>query len=179
MACIAVALRGRRVCFADEGGLARRCSTLCVAVLCFEVEGSALHAGREVLEEVRRLLGIVSGEVKFRVVKRASRRRGVRLEEVMDLILSRCVGYGCACSHIEYEERLQKLKVELLVRAAGEAGARGSTLFLDEGLLPSRDSVLGRVRESVGAVYVKLRPSHRTPGVQLADVYAGFCASRG
>ena len=166
----------RVVCFADEAGLYKPCSTLCVAVLCFEVKDSAEKAGLEVIRFLRLLLGVRGrGELKYRVVARAASRQNLDVSQVASVIEERSLAAACKCRHLESVNELQAVKESLLREAMTRISVEATTLFVDEGLLASSDAVLGRVRRAIGIRAVKLGSSEKLAGIQLADIYAGYC----
>jgi len=168
------------VCFGDEGGGFRVCSRVCVALLCFEKTGGVAGTPRSLYEAVVGLLGWRRGELKWRSVKKAARRRGVEPLSVARLVLGSALAYSIAAGHLGDSREAQVLKDSLLLEAAeavaGCLGGRRVTLILDAHLATS-----GAIRSAarlLGASYARMVDSRRFLGVQLADIVAGACSER-
>ena len=116
--------------------------------------------------------------MKYRVVARAASRRRLDASLAVSVIERQSLAAVCRCAHLDSAERLQAVKEMLLRDAVAGVDAEITTLFVDEGLLASRDAILGRVRRATGVRAVKLESSDRLAGIQLADVYAGYCRER-
>ena len=160
------------VCFADEAGVYVPCNCLCVAIVCFY--GSIYSAGRDAAHTIAEMLGWRRGELKWRSVKKAARRRGVEPRDVIECIASHAVLASSSCAHLESRDRLSELKEELVARLlASSEVIRGSILVVDEGLVRG-DSVLGELRTRFGLKRARFASSAKAPGLQLADLLAGF-----
>ena len=169
------------MCFMDESatGDMGRCSWLCMAVICF-IRGSdyAEKAGLEAYSSVLRKLEWRRGELKWRKACRAAERRGLGCDELVGLIVRQAAYAETEGFHIEssVSETRIKLATSLLGKAARSLGLV-SLAVLDQGLVPERDAVLGKLRRSISATRLRrlvFRSSKKTPGIQLADILAGY-----
>ncbi|BES81710.1 DUF3800 domain-containing protein [Pyrodictium abyssi] len=176
----------RYVCFMDEsasGGM-RTCSWLCMAVVCFaRGSGGVEKAGLGVYRALLKVLGWRQGELKWRKARRAARQRGLEPGELVRLIRGAAAYAEAGSLHIGSsvsEARLQ-LAARLLEGAVRSLGVV-SLAVLDQGLVPERDRVLGRLRRRVSPARLRrvvFRSSARTVGIQLADILAGYeCTAR-
>lgn len=141
----------KRVAFVDESGLKSPCHCVAVAVLVAEVRGSYLYWGLDILEQLREAAG-ERGEVKWRLVK----RRGLA-ERALAILggLER----RWAAHHYVDKEGFEAWLWRLLT------GVDADIYVLDEGLADPK-----KFPRAVA------KPSHKVPGIQLADVLAGYAA---
>ena len=170
-------------CFADEAGSFTPCSRVCVAIVCFaREEGVGLERlGYRVAERIGALLGWRRGELKWRSVKKAARRRGVDPRRIALLVAESALAYAAAEGHLVSSAEAGELKLGLLVDALTALrrcleGLQPLTIILDANLAPRPRRTLPRIRRLVGASFVDMRDSAKHVGLQLADVYAGACA---
>jgi len=118
-----------------------------------EVAGSYMYGGLDLAEAFKRRYGIVK-ELKWRVLK----RMGVG-EEVYEEIVRRYPTYYVAV-HIG-EEDLEQAFLRLV------KSVEADLYVVDEGLVN-----VGKFARVVA------KPSHKVPGIQLADVVAGHATER-
>ncbi|AET33169.1 hypothetical protein P186_1759 [Pyrobaculum ferrireducens] len=144
------------IVFVDESGVKSFCNCVAVGAVAFEARYGVpyMELGRHVLERIRRMAR-VGGEVKYSDVRRrADVEAVVRLISEVAEVRFRVVHFT---SHGDVEEAVAEL-------------SRGAVLVvLDNQLLPRRPRIGARVIE---------RDSRRVPGLQLADVVAGYARSR-
>jgi len=164
------------VCFADESGSPVHCTVMCMSIICFERRpGVASHMhGYEAWTSVRRLLGWRRGELKYRGVRRAAERRGIGVEEVLSHTFAAAVLAAGCCVHVEEAPRARPG----LVEAVAGLVPGGSTVFLDNEALPGGLAGARRLSRRLG-VWLRFADSARTPGVQLADILAGYLREEG
>jgi hypothetical protein len=141
------------VLYVDESGLKSFCNCVVVAGVLAAVSGSYMYWGEGVVRRIREALG-VSGELKWRVVKRRGGRRLV--EELLRGLEVRhfAVHYT---SQVEFEKALWRFLVEV----------PADFYVLDVGLADA-----SKFPRAVN------KPSHKTPGIQIADLAAGFFAEK-
>jgi len=151
-----------------------------MAIVCFA--GGGERAGFDVYRRVSSILGWRRGELKWRKARRAMRRRGVDAEGLVEFIRSSSAyafSRGLHVGSSVLEARLQ-LAAQLLQGAVRGLGLV-SLAVLDHGLVPERDSVVGRLRRMVsrrGLRRIVFRSSAKIEGIQLADMLAGYeCGS--
>lgn len=139
----------RRVAFVDESGRKSYCNCVVVAALAADVQGSYMYWGIDIVERIRRELGI-SGELKWRRVKR---RGGARLVEM--LIRSFEVEHLAVhyTSQRDFEEALWRFLTDI----------DADMYVLDVGLADA-----SKYPRAVN------KPSHKVPGIQLADLAVGY-----
>jgi len=145
----------RKVLYVDESGRGPKASCSCYVVggVLIEVAGSYMYGGLGLVEALKRRYGIVK-ELKWRVLK----RMGVG-EEVYVEIVRRYPTYYVAV-HIG-EEDLEQAFLRLV------KSVEADLYVVDEGLVN-----VGKFARVVA------KPSHKVPGIQLADVVAGRAAER-
>ncbi|MGC9170502.1 MAG: DUF3800 domain-containing protein [Thermoproteus sp.] len=143
----------KRVAFVDESGTKSFCNCVVVAGLVVEAAGSYVYWGVGLVDEIRRSLGIV-GELKWRRVK----RRGGR--ELVEALLRRfevrhfAVHYT---SQRDFETHLWRFLTDI----------DADIFVLDTGLADA-----SKFPRAVS------KPSHKVPGLQLADLVAGLISER-
>lgn len=139
----------RRVVFVDESGTKSFCNCVVVAGLAAEVTGSYMYWGLDIVDGIRRRLGIV-GELKWRRVKR---RGGKDLVEA--LLRDFEVRYFAAhyVSQRDFEGRLWRFLADV----------DADIFVLDAGLADA-----SKFPRAVN------KPSHKVPGLQLADLVVGY-----
>ena len=167
----------RIVCFADGGGPFQPCRKVCVALLCYERGPNIDRTPFEVYERLVSLLGWRRGELKWRSVKKAARRRGVGESRVARLVVEESLCYSLAAGHLVDPCEAGLLKERLLLEAAerlASLGLRAATLIVDVNL--ARPEALRRAARMLGASYARMGNSRVYIGVQLADIAAGACA---
>ncbi|MEM1572099.1 MAG: DUF3800 domain-containing protein [Pyrobaculum sp.] len=141
----------KRVAFVDESGLKSPCHCVAVAVIVAEVRGSYLYWGLDVISQLRASAG-VQGEIKWRLVK----RRGLA-SRALALI-------GTLETHRDVHHYVDRESFETwLWRLL--TGIKADLYVLDEGLADPR-----KFPRAVS------KPSHKVPGIQLADLLAGYTA---
>ncbi len=141
----------RRVAFIDESGRKAPCNRVVVAAVVAEVRGSYLYWGHDLLARVSRAVG-ADREVKWRTV----RRRGA-----VGVALSVLRGLERHWTAVHYtgQDAFEAALWRFLTRLNADLHV------LDEGL--ANPSKFPRAVS---------RPSHRVPGLQLADLLAGCVA---
>ncbi len=169
-------------CFADEAGIFTPWSRICVAVVCLvRDEGVSLERlGFRLVERLRSLLGWKRGELKWRSVKKAARRRGIDPRLVATLVAESSFACAAVDGHLASSDAAGELKLRLLEEALVSlrgclGGLHPLTLILDANLVPRPQRMLPRIRRLVGANFADTRDSAKHLGLQLADVYAGAC----
>ncbi len=170
-------------CFADEGGLFQPCNTICIALLCFKrTPNTSLNMlGYRAVQQLYSLLGWKRGELKWRSVKKAARRRGVTLNEIIHIIDRETLAYTTVEAHLDSAEEAGMLKKRLLEEAIDIlrpclTGSRPLTLIRDANLVPNPHRNLPALRRLARANYVDIQDSRKYLGLQLADLYAGACS---
>ncbi len=166
------------VCFVDESGNLRRCGTLCVAIVCFDrVEGKPVDSyGRDLVDEIRRNLGVsMCRELKYRIVKRIAKRLSLDVAQLVSMIVDRCRFVSSKCVHLDDPYLCRKRGLVEVLRTACIIDDV-ALVVLDENLVAGRDRDVGYVKRFSGCVRrIRFGSSHRFPGIQLADLVAGFC----
>ncbi len=171
----------RYVCFMDEsaaGGM-RVCGWLCMAIVCFaRGEGYAEKAGMDAYQRILRMLGWRRGELKWRKACRAARKQNLDCSELVEAILGGAAYTSMEALHISSSVLEARLALAAkLLRGAVERLGIISLAVMDQGLVPERDAVLGRLRREVSPYRLRrlvFRSSEGTPGIQLADLLAGY-----
>lgn len=187
--CVSVVLCSVRfVVFIDESGLPVRCQVFVVAALGAVVPSgvSYLFIGRDLVEFVRSRFR-VKGEIKFRDAKRVL--DVAELRSFVDTILSR-FRVGFSVVHVStdnaLEVRLLSIKRALFSLLRSCVDILGSiellTIVVDEvplDLRYLRRALISAIRDLyvIPSIEVKMRSSARVPGIQLADVVAGYLRS--
>lgn len=141
----------RRVVFLDESGRKSPCNCVIVGAVIAQVSGSYAYWGLGVVDEIKKAAGI-RGELKWRAVK----RRGA--VELVLSVLSRLETRWVAIHYVDksvFESDLWRFLVDL----------DADLYVLDVGLADPR-----KFPRAVA------RPSHKVPGIQLADLLAGWAA---
>ena len=163
------------VCFADEGGGFAPCRTLCVSIVCFEMDEKLDATPRDLYERLLAMLSWKRGELKWRSVKKAVSRRGLELSEVLRAILSAALCYSTAKLHFESGLDGGEAKRMLFDRAVSSLTCRRvDVLLVDAHLVPPE--ALRRAARRLGASYARMVDSRRYPGIQIADILAGACS---
>jgi len=179
-----VAVGERLVCFADESGLLQVCSGICVAVVCFEKgSGEGLHrVARSLYMELLGALGAPGRrlkELKWRVLRKISRRHGVCVDQLVGMIRRGAVVAETECIHVEdVEEAKIEAAYTALLAAVKDLSLRGRriTVVFDVNLVPVKNSIVGGLRKAIGRNIIEtitFRDSRKIPGIQLADILAG------
>ena len=171
----------RYVCFMDESATRgmSRCGWLCMAIICF-ARGSnyAEKAGLETYYGVLQILGWRRGELKWRKACRAARQRGLRCRELVNFIVRRAAYAETRSLHIESSVSVTRIQLAAsLLREAAQSIGLISLVVLDQGLVPEHNAVLGKLRKNVSSTRLRrlvFRSSTKTPGIQLADILAGY-----
>ena len=157
------------LCFVDES-VEPRGGVACMCGICLRGRG----CGRRLLEEVKAAAGWRRGEVKFRKLLRALGSGEAAARLIRRVLSDACVaGHACTVEELprgvldgEARRRLLERLLALL------AAHRPREVVLDE--MPLSDRVLAAARRNAGlGARVRMRPSHREPGLQLADLLAG------
>jgi len=143
------------IVFVDESGVKTRCNCVAVGVVAFEATygRSYLEVGSWIVDAIKRVAK-VGGELKWRDVE----RRGVA-EFALGLIRSAATYVNGSATHFLDFNNFANFVMGLIPK-----GTR--LVVLDHQLLP-RNVRLGGAR-------IVERDSRRVPGLQLADIVAGY-----
>lgn len=144
----------RRVFYADESGTGKGpCNCLVIGGVLIEVSGSYVYGGVELLQSIKKRFD-VKGEVKWRLLKRRGLGEAV-FREVSSRFPVEYVKIHVGEGDVEraFLALLRRVKADLYV--------------VDKGLIDTR--LFSGVVE---------RPSHKVPGIQLADIVAGHFADQ-
>jgi len=142
----------RRIAFIDGSGQTAFCNCVVLAGVVYEGSAGYLYAFAEYADALRRRLG-VTGELKWREVKR---RGGFAVVEELE----RRLETAWVSFHYQNQVNLATALWQLMKQL------RASLYVVDEGLVNPR--VFPRTVS---------RPSHKVPGIQLADLIAGYYRS--
>ena len=157
------------VCFVDESVEASS-GIACMCGVCLPSRACASR----MLETLKKMVGWRRGEVKFRKLLRAVGDPGEAVRLIETVLRSDCVlGYECVSIELSGGVLDGEARLTLLTRLLGLLVVYGpGEVVLDEA--PISDKALGRARRRAGLrSRVRMRPSHREPGLQLADLLAG------
>ncbi|AEM38367.1 hypothetical protein Pyrfu_0496 [Pyrolobus fumarii 1A] len=165
-------------CFADEGGSFTPCSSVCVALVCFEKDASLDATPGGLYERLAGLLGWRRGELKWRSVKKAARRRGLDVSGVLGAILEASLCYSVVRGHVGSSSETGLVKGELLLEAVSRVSGcmRGYSVSLVVDAHLAGSGTVRRAGRVLGAGYTRIGDSRVYRGVQLADLLAGACS---
>jgi len=157
------------LCFVDESVEADT-GYACMCGVCLRGRDCGCH----LLGVVAAAAGWRRGEIKFRKLLRAL-GSGEAVARLLGAVLSDAcvVGYGCVVERLPGGVLDGETRRGMLTRLLGRLAPHGPReVVLDE--MPLSDSALGAARRRAGLrARIRMRSSHREPGIQLADLLAG------